>query len=287
MIHEIYPIFRMDVTGGNVTLLGPVRIAGYGVEAIGENATLKFYLNSVSPANQKWPEEHILGDGTKGVNFIGDLGTDRDDGKIIIVPGGGTSVFYIRAHFKTRIAKVASDILIIANGDDLHHRNIPDALFDTSPLFIGRSTFIIFDMSLRFVNIPYPQGSLVSKAHITFTATSTQADGSPLARIETDDLDTDPQIADDTAWHARIGSVMAASVPWALPDTVSGQTYQTPDISTVLQAKFDRTGWKQDNDINLYFFEDGGTAGTGDFRNWDASPLAGRAVLHIEAGAPV
>lgn len=102
MIHEVYPSFRMDVAGGNVTLAGPVRIAGYTGKAIGASGTLKFYIDSVVVGEEIWEEEVVVGDGFKPVNFIGDLGTNQDKQNIIIVPGGSTSVFYIRAHYKSK-----------------------------------------------------------------------------------------------------------------------------------------------------------------------------------------
>lgn len=92
----------MDVAGGNVTLAGPVRIAGYTGKAIGASGTLKFYLDTISIGDEIWEEEVVVGDGFKPVNFIGDLGTSDEKRNIIIVPGGGTSVFYIRAHYKSK-----------------------------------------------------------------------------------------------------------------------------------------------------------------------------------------
>ena len=292
MIHEVYPVFRMTVAGNRVVLNGPVRIAGYSVEAIGANATLKFYLNNVSAANQIWPEEHILGDGTKPVNFIGDLGTDNDKESIIIVPGGGSSIFYIRAHYKSRIVLAQAstqDISVIATGDDLHHISSPDSLDNsTINILIGKNgPTVTADLSLRFLNVNLPPGAVVTASHVTLTSVDTRSSGSPLAAFRTDNLDTDPQLIDDSDWHSRIADLMAEQIPWALPATTAGMTYQSPDLSPLIQAKIDRPGWLNNNDINLYLLEDGGTTGGGDFRGFEPYTGVGdEAVLHIEARTP-
>ncbi len=109
-------------------------------------------------------------------------------------------------------------------------------------------------VGLRFKNIQIPTGSIVKNAYIQFTVDETDdVTGKVVFNVEDTDNGTTFTSADSNISSRKL---MTQSVTWEnIPkwDVVgeAGEDQQTPDLSVLIQAIIDRSGWKAGNAINI------------------------------------
>ncbi|MFT3929813.1 MAG: PilC/PilY family type IV pilus protein [Spongiibacteraceae bacterium] len=108
-------------------------------------------------------------------------------------------------------------------------------------------TYVASDVGLRFTNIRIPKNSTIQSAYIQFQASG--GDSSSL------DLTIKGEATDDASTFAAAdGSVSARSktsqaVTWSPSSWTSGNAYLSPDVSSIVQAIVNRSGWAVGNDL--------------------------------------
>lgn len=109
------------------------------------------------------------------------------------------------------------------------------------------------DIGLRFQTIAVPQGATILAAFMTLIADDTDST-SVFARILGEDAD-DASTFDLTGTDFENRLRTTAFVDWDIPAFASGTSYNTPDITPIVQEIVDRTGWASNNDM-VFFLED-------------------------------
>ncbi|MCW8884570.1 MAG: VWA domain-containing protein, partial [Motiliproteus sp.] len=110
-------------------------------------------------------------------------------------------------------------------------------------------------IGLRFNNINIPQGSTISSAVASFTA---DADSSDTTSLTIYGHDTD-QSSQFSTTADNLGSISrprtTASVSWSssggLTAWVDGSTYDSPDLTSIIQEIVNRSGWCGGNSLSL------------------------------------
>lgn len=121
-----------------------------------------------------------------------------------------------------------------------------------SNLDLGRD-----DVGCHFQNIALVQGQVIDNAYIEFEAVASDS-GSPVnLTIVAEDTD------DASVFGTGTGALDAldlttASTTWNPSGWVINTTYQSQNITSVIQEVVDRLGWASGNNINIVIFGDGG-----------------------------
>lgn len=119
---------------------------------------------------------------------------------------------------------------------------------------------------LRFLDVAVPHGATITRAKVQFTALDDHAEDDVNARIYGND--TDSATAPTSSATAAAKTLTTAYVDWnTLADWTTDTTYDTPDISSILQEIIDRPGWSSGNDLLLFIKSIGTTATDGTIRN--------------------
>jgi hypothetical protein len=139
-------------------------------------------------------------------------------------------------------------------------------------------------VGLRFVNLDIDQGADITNAYLEFTGNEADSVATDLT-IRAQDIDTAP-IFSSTAGDISGRTPTAASVSWngsSTPAMVAWSTdgtYQSPDLSAVIEEVTSRPGWTNNNAIAFIIT---GTAGSK--RVADAHGTGTNAKLHLECSA--
>jgi len=153
----------------------------------------------------------------------------------------------------------------------------------------------------RFQNVTIPQGAIITKAHLTIYAFSTNAGTVVNSRITGDDED------DAAAWtsigdfQTRRGTIVGgaddtkittAQVDWdGIASWTAESAYDSPDIAAVIQEIINRAGWESGNSLALWWddYDARGTQGAGAYRQGASfdHPTLTAPVLHIEYSVPL
>jgi hypothetical protein len=142
-------------------------------------------------------------------------------------------------------------------------------------------------ISLLFANLDVPAGATIDSAVVTFTALSgaqgsadvpltvtAQDAASPAAPVQ----DGATQASFDVTGRTRVG----ASVPWNLTTAwAADQTYDTPNLASVLQAVVNRTDWEAGSDV-LIIIEPTGTVTNTQYRRANPEGAATGPLLTVE-----
>lgn len=130
---------------------------------------------------------------------------------------------------------------------------------------------------VSFSNITIPQGSIISAAYITFVAYLSYSTANCKGIIYLNDADT--SIPPTTTAEYIALDLTDAFVEWPLPDTIDGNSYDTPEIKAVLQEVIDRVGWASGNTMTVLLKNNNSdTDARRNFTGYAVSP----AVLHVE-----
>lgn len=139
--------------------------------------------------------------------------------------------------------------------------------FSNSPVQFGWIGDIATGLSVhgfsRFPNVTIPRGAKILAAKVVFTAHSQQGSG-VIAETNIYANATDDSVAPTTAVEAQ-ALPLSSSVEWDIVGVwSSGDTEETPDISTPIQQIIDRAGWNSGQALTLlihgYFSHAGDSA---------------------------
>ena len=104
--------------------------------------------------------------------------------------------------------------------------------------------------ALRFPGIEVEQGTTVLEASIIFVARQVDTSASTL-RFHAEDIDHSPGIS-SSAFNISRRTTTTASADWVVPEfDAIGNTYESVDISSVVQEVFNRSGWEAGNALTI------------------------------------
>lgn len=105
-------------------------------------------------------------------------------------------------------------------------------------------------VGIRFRNISLTQGQAVRAAYITFTADESDDETTNLV-LRGEDIDDSPTFS-NTDFDITSRTTTSNSKPWSdIPAWSSGTTYESPDITSIIQEIVDRAGWSSGNDLSI------------------------------------
>jgi hypothetical protein len=111
-----------------------------------------------------------------------------------------------------------------------------------------------------FHGVDVAKSTTITAAKITFTSYGNYSTTTCNWIMNAEAADTTSAFVDETEFLARRANLTTAHAHWAnVPAWTIGTTYDTPDISNVIQEVVNRTGWVSGNNITIFFQDDGGT----------------------------
>jgi type IV pilus assembly protein PilY1 len=158
---------------------------------------------------------------------------------------------------------------VIQSKDDAEEYKVNQDMYFNTDLDIGGFDAASNDtwVGLRFQNLDIPQGATVTRAYIEFTAAAASAANNFSFTIR-GQLDDDTVQFSTTDGNISSRSGTSSAVVWTGTTAwVSGVTYQTPDLSAIVQEVVTREGWHSKN--SMVFKIDG--TGKRDAKPYDAS----------------
>ena len=135
---------------------------------------------------------------------------------------------------------------------------------------------------LRFQTVTIPQGSSITNAYIVFTAENSDSLAINLT-FTGQAIDNAPTFT-TTAFNISSRTATSASVPWNnVPAWTSGVTYQTPNLSAIIQEIVNRSGWASGNSLVIMV-----TAASADERDANSynSSSTQAPLLHVDYNQP-
>lgn len=187
-------------------------------------------------------------------------------------------------------------VKVAANNDDCEYRVTPPQFRrDLDYVTFGASApaYYQFGGGLRFNNITIPNGSVISSAILTFVCRSTSSGNNCNARVCGEKVSNPSEFADDAgAFSTRYTNHTIAVVDWnTIGAWTIGQSYNSPDIKTVIQEIIGQVGWASCNSLVLFVqdYDNRSTHSTGNYRQFYSYEFEGlnkSAELNIVYEAP-
>jgi len=151
--------------------------------------------------------------------------------------------------------------LISANSDDcyVHEASATHPPWDTLGLGhwpeIGKDGSDYYGMGLRFAHLTIPKGATIISAYLSFCSIGAYGSNTVNARISGDDEDNALTFSTVANYNAR---PRTAYVNWPLVGAWSpyGAWTNSPDISAIIQALVNRSGWVSSNACVLFIEDD-------------------------------
>ena len=122
-----------------------------------------------------------------------------------------------------------------------------------------------------------PKAATITNAYVEFTAD--WSDSAPITlTFYAQDIDDAPTFTTATN-NITNRTKTTASVDWNVPAWTIGNTYQTVDLTSIIQAVINRDGWTSDN--NLVIIVTGSTSERRSATSYDGNPV-NAPLLHVE-----
>lgn len=131
---------------------------------------------------------------------------------------------------------------------------------------------------VRFTNVTVPQGANITTAHLTYGAYGLW--GTPLTKIYANDVDN--AINPTDAADAENRALTSAGVDWDPTGWQRGNSYDSPEIKTVIQEVIDRAGWSSGNALMILHRDDGSGHSSTNYFAVYSYDYGGPPGLHIE-----
>ncbi|HYN87873.1 MAG TPA: phytase [Ardenticatenaceae bacterium] len=246
------------------------------------NGTYSFVLATTSTDGLSFSSREV----EAGPQLLLELGVGADPPAPPVAPASPTPTSR-PAETATPIVTVAPatvDVRIAQGADDAEERggdgavnhSSSDLELTTDPDFGGEQT-----IGLRFQNVTIPLGASIRRAYIEFTSDDADdvATGLTFYVEDSDETASFTTSTGNISGRLRSPAVVAwENVPaWTAP----GLTYQTPDLSALIQTVVDRPGWTSGN--ALAFIVTG--SGKRQAKSYDGAPEAAPR-LHVEYTSP-
>lgn len=117
----------------------------------------------------------------------------------------------------------------------------------SSSLQIGRNTASFNDffyVGMKFDAVNVPEGSVIQSAHLEFTAANENSSGLAQFSIYADNTMSPADLStNDSITNTLTRNLSPSSIVWNPYDWTVGETYQSSDISEILQELVDNPGW--------------------------------------------
>jgi hypothetical protein len=136
---------------------------------------------------------------------------------------------------------------------------------------------------LRFASVAVPDGATIVQAYFTVRARDTQTSGIGGATIYGQDADDPLTFSTRADYEARTW-ISSPSVHWGPSTWVAEVEYDSPDVSSVVQAIIDRPGWASGQAMAFLF--DGDEDDNVDGYSWDYNSGQYAPQLYIEYTIP-
>jgi MSHA biogenesis protein MshQ len=144
------------------------------------------------------------------------------------------------------------EVRVSQGSDDAEQRGNGSVSLNSSDLEMMYDGSIQDAVGLRFQNITIPQGAVINSAYIEFTADESDNGVTRLLIYgqDSDDAATFSSSNNDITNRPITGS----SVLWQPGAWGTGNTYQTDDITSVIQEIIDRSGWSSGNNLAILVY---------------------------------
>ena len=159
------------------------------------------------------------------------------------------------------------------DGDDSYIDGHPEgaSIWKTnSYLRVGESGGVTFNSFMRFPNITIPAGAIITSAVVRFIAYETAYQAGAKSKCYLNNVDD--AVAPTTGAQME-ALALTSVVSWpATTQWVQGSTYDTPDLTTILQSIIDRPGWASGQAVMVVIRDDSSPAGNSRApRSWNYS----------------
>lgn len=178
----------------------------------------------------------------QAMKTIIDESTNINLGVMRFSRGEGAAVIYPLSDLDADVPDDGNLIAAMQNSADDASESSGTVTTTSATLTLSPSDTI----GVRFRNVYIPKGATITSAYVTFVASSSDS-GATSINISADNADNAP--AYTTAANDITGRTQTASVAWAPPDWTSGTRYYTSNVSTIVQAIVNRSGWQSGNAI--------------------------------------
>jgi len=141
---------------------------------------------------------------------------------------------------------------VSASGDDCYVTAETQAISLTgTSVNVGYNSTLeeTYHTGLRFTNVGIPRGAKINSAYLTLVAYIGQT-AAATARIKGEASDNAATFSTYSDFAGRPRT--SAYVDWAMPSTTSGASYNTPDISNIIQEIVNRAGWNPGNALVIF-----------------------------------
>jgi len=143
--------------------------------------------------------------------------------------------------------------------------------------FPGDSSIV----GVRFQNLEIPPGAEIVNAYIEFTAKVSLGSGAAMnLKINVEDSDNAAAF-NGANYDLSSRTITSKKVHWDPAIWTANNTYQTPDISTLVQDIVDRSGWQSGNSLVFLLQYESASGEKRDAYSYDSSS-ANAPLLHIE-----
>ncbi len=171
-------------------------------------------------------------------------------------------------------AQTTLDISISTNSDDAEEDSGADVKLNNSKIELGQMPWAGF----RFQNVTIPQGATITTAYVQFRAESSSTENTDLT-VFGDDTDNSVTFSNSNKLSTRTKT--SASASWQnVANWSGGNTYQTPELNTIVQEIVDRGGWSSGNSLAILIRSDDDNGKRLPWARDGSSSNA--AVLHVE-----
>jgi len=146
-----------------------------------------------------------------------------------------------------------------ASIDDGSVNDMPSWLPTNTTAVIGASASYSYDDWFRFTSVTIPAGATIVSAIVRFFSGPSQSATICNVNLYFENADSAPAPGTRTD---LLGRPLTSAVAWNnLPAWTLDSTYDTPDLSSILQDVIDRGGWSSGNALMLHVRNNSSTAG--------------------------
>jgi len=161
---------------------------------------------------------------------------------------------------------------LTSNGDDGYYRLGDDRNSTNTALFIGPD----YALSVQFPNISIPPNARIKVAFVTFECSSTQ---SRVGVVNCSFVDN-PEFTDFPVKASDFYALtLTDTIDYRPNEWTSGQTYNSPDLSSLIQGIVDQSTWESGNSL-AFVIENDGLNGLQSCHAYDTS-IGDPMTLHI------